>query len=61
MEISLDLMGNSILMSLMAFSDAQNIPEFSPNLNDALNFYNASYEIKHDPGNYIQVKITFTK
>lgn len=61
MEISLDLMGNSVLMNMIAFSEAQEIPEPSPNLKDALAAYKAEYEVKHDPGKYVQVKVTFTK
>lgn len=61
MEISLDLLGASILMNLMAFSDKTDLPALSPNLKDALGVYNASYELKHDAGKYIQIKITFSK
>jgi len=61
MEIGLDLMGNSILMTMMTFTEIQEIPELSPNLVDALKSYNATYETVHNAGNYIQIKITFSK
>ncbi|MCB0281368.1 MAG: hypothetical protein H6627_06905 [Calditrichae bacterium] len=61
MEISLDLLGSSILMSMMAFTNKQDLPALSPNLKAALEVYHASYEVKHEPGQYIQIKITFSK
>ena len=61
MEISLDLMGNSILMVLMAFTEQDSLPEISPNLKNALEAFNAKYELVHKTGNYIQIKIEFSK
>ena len=61
MEISLDLMGNSFLLNMMAFSDRTEFPELSGNLKDALAEYKAHYETKQEPGSYIQIKITFAK
>jgi hypothetical protein len=58
-QISLDLMGNSCLMSFIGYTDKESIPEFSSNLNDALKMYNAKYEHEHKVGSYVQVKIHF--
>jgi len=60
-QISLDLMGNSCLMSFIAYTDKDSIPEFSANLNDALKVYNAKYDHEHKVGSYVQVKIHFAK
>ncbi len=61
MEISLDLMGNSILMVLMTFTEKDSLPEISPNLKEALNAFNAKYDLVHKAGSYVQVKIEFAK
>jgi hypothetical protein len=60
-QISLDLMGNSCLMSLIGYTDKDTIPEFSSNLNDALKMYNAKFEHEHKVGSYVQIKIHFAK
>ncbi|KAA3614198.1 MAG: hypothetical protein D8M58_18570 [Calditrichaeota bacterium] len=61
MEISLDLMGSSILMVLMSFTDKDSLPEISPNLKGALDSFKAKYELVHKAGNYVQIKIEFAK
>jgi hypothetical protein len=61
MEISLDLMSNSILLVLMAFTDKESLPEVSPNLESALEAFNAKYKLVHKAGSYVQIKIEFSK
>ena len=61
MEISLDLMANSILMVLMAFTERDTLPEISPNLKSVLESFNAKYDCVHNAGNYVQIKIEFSK
>ncbi len=61
MEISLDLMGSSILMVLMAFTEKDSLPEVSPNLKSVLEKFSAKYELVHNAGNYVQIKIEFSK
>lgn len=61
LEISLDLMGDSYLMSLIAYTDKDTTPELSSNLNDALSAYKAKYEVEHKKGSYVQIKIHFAK
>lgn len=61
MEISLDLMTNSILMVLMVFTEKDSLPEISPNLKSALEIYNAKYDLVHKAGSYVQIKIEFAK
>ncbi len=60
LEIALDLMPGSFLLSLMAFTDKQELDQLSDNLEGALKDYNASFEVKHDQGNYVQIKISFS-
>jgi len=60
-QISLDLMADSYLMSFIAYTDKQSIPDFSPNLSDALKAYKAKFDHEHKVGKYVQVKIHFSK
>lgn len=60
-QISLDLMGNSCLMSFITYTDKDTIPELSANLNDALKVYKAKYDHEHKVGSYVQIKIHFAK
>jgi len=60
MEISLDLMSNSILLMLMAFTDKDDFSDISPNLKDALLQYNGKFELANKPGNWVQIKLNFS-
>jgi len=61
LQISLDLMGDSYLMSFMTYTDKTDRPELSSNLNDALSAFKAKYEVDHKVGSYVQIKIHFAK
>lgn len=61
LQISLDLMGDSYLMSFITYTDKDAIPEVSSNVNDALGIFRAKYDLEHKVGSYVQVKIHFSK
>jgi hypothetical protein len=59
LEISLDLRVKDYLLSLMAYSDKRDLPEISDQIDEALKIYNASKDVVHEKGKYIQIKINF--
>lgn len=59
LEIGLDLKEDGALLTLMAYTETDGPPQVSENVTGALQEYNASYEIIHQPGVNIQCKITF--
>ena len=61
LAISLDLMGEGPLMTLMAYTDTLPESPLSPNVAEALKNYNASLMVLDDSGSYVQVKIQFKK
>ncbi len=61
LEISLDLRDKDCLLSLMAYSDAAELPEISEQLDESLKIYNASKKVIHEKGKYIQIKVNFIK
>jgi len=61
LEISLDLSGKSMLLSMLAYTAENTLPELSPKIAEALTPYQARYELVHDSGRYVQVKISFDK
>ena len=61
LNIGLDLMGDQILMSFIAYTAETSIPEVSANVADALKSFNAKFETDHKAGSYAQVKIHFSK
>ena len=61
LNIGLDLMGDQILMSFIAYTAEGSVPEISPNVSDALKSFNANFEKEHKAGSYVQIKIHFSK
>ena len=61
LEISLDLRENDYLLSLMAYSEAAELPAISGQLDEALKSYNASKNVIHEKNKYVQIKLSFTK
>ncbi len=61
LEISLDLHDKDCLLSLMAYSDAAELPEISEQLDESLKLYNASKKVIHEKDKYIQIKLSFVK
>ena len=60
-HIGLDLMGSQILLSLIAYTTENSLPEISSNVAGALSAYSAKFEKEHKSGSYIQIKIHFSK
>jgi hypothetical protein len=54
LEIGLDLRDQEYLLNMMAFSTIDELPPVSDNLKEALQEFNAAYEVKHEKGSYIQ-------
>jgi len=61
LEISLDLRDKDYLLSLMAYSDVADLPEISTQLDETLKVYNATKDVVHENGKYIQIKVSFIK
>jgi hypothetical protein len=60
LEISLDLRTSNNLLSLMVYTDKQDLPIISSEIEDVLKTYNASIEQIHEKGKYVQIKLSFT-
>jgi len=60
-EVGLDLRGKDYLMSFLAYTSAETLPELSNQIEEALNPYNASLEKKIEAGKNAQLKIHFQK
>lgn len=61
LNIGLDLMGDQILLSFIAYTAETSIPEVSNNVAEALKSFNAKYDFEHKAGSYVQIKIHFSK
>ena len=61
LEISLDLRENDYLLSLMAYTGTETLPELNDQLDEALKTYNAVKEMIHEKNKYLQFKVRFTK
>jgi len=61
LEISLDLRTTDYLMSLMVYTDQQDLAALSDQLVSTLKDYRAALEKIHEKGKYLQFKISFTR
>ena len=61
LNIGLDLMGEQILLSFIAYTSEASVPEVSSNVADALKSFNAKFDYEHKAGSYVQIKIHFSK
>lgn len=60
-QISLNASMSGITIGFTAFTESTNLPELSPQVNEALAPYGAKLEQKSEPGKYIQLLITFAQ
>lgn len=60
-EISLDLLPENFRLSLLAYTTEEQLPEISPQLQDALKAFQAALKSDHHTGSYIQLTILFNK
>ncbi len=60
LEISLDLRGNDILLSMMAYTEQSDLPELSSQVSDAITVYNGKLDQQHETGKYLQFKLFFS-
>jgi len=61
LEISLDLRSTDYLISLMVYTDQQELPAISDQIAVALKDYHATIDKIHEKGKYLQFKISFSK
>ena len=61
LEISVNAQMSGILFSFSVFTEETNFPPLSQQLTEALQTYNATYEVKQEEGKYFQIIITFAK
>ena len=61
LEISLNAQMRGVLLSFSIFTDQTSFPPLSEQLNDALQNYNASYQVKQEECKYFQIILTFDK
>lgn len=61
LNIGLDLMGDQVLLSFIAYTAEASVPEISANVADALKQFNAKFDFEHKAGSYVQIKIHFSK
>ena len=60
LEISLDLRGNDMLLSMMAYTDQSSLPAVSDQVSDAIKDYNGKLDQIHEAGKYLQFKLSFS-
>ena len=60
-EISLNPCREGYMLSFAVFSSLTEVPALSANLNEALQQYNASLDVTHQQGDYLQLIIIFNK
>ena len=60
-EISLNAYRGGSMLSFAVSSDQSDLPPISDQVGDALKTYDATYELVHQEGKFIQIIITFTK
>ena len=58
-EISLNAYREGYMLSFALFTDLAEIPPLSDQLDEALQTYNGSLELKQEQGKFIQIIITF--
>ena len=61
LEISLDLRGGDILLSMMAYSDKSDQPAINEQVINTMKDYNGALDQVHEAGKYLQFKLTFSK
>ncbi len=61
LQISLDLMHDQYLLSFLAYTQTEEFPPLSEELQAILAEYNARYELLPHPGSYVQIKIHFDR
>ncbi len=61
LEISLDLRGSDILLSMMAYSDKADLPAINEQVSNTMKEYNGALDQVHEAGKYLQFKLTFSK
>ena len=61
LEISVDLRGQDVLLSMMAYTDKSDPESLSDQVAETLNDYNAKIETIHESGKYLQFKISFAR
>ncbi len=62
LDIGLELRSDSYVMNFMVLFEGDKLPELSGDkMEAALKDYNASHELIHEQGRYVQFKITFNR
>lgn len=61
LDISLDLRQDTHVMSMMSYTDREELPALSGKIKDTLDLYGAEYNLNHKSGKYVQMKITFKR
>jgi len=61
LAISLDLMPDNYRVSCIAYTPKEDLEPFSEQVGSALTDYNASYDLKHEKGKYIQIVLSFKR
>ena len=61
LEISVNAQMSGVLLSFSIFTEHTSFPPLSEQLNNALQIYDAEYEVKQEEGKYFQIIIKFAK
>jgi len=61
LEISVDLRGQDVLLSMMAYTEKSDPEPLSDQVAETLNGYNAKIDTIHESGKYLQFKISFIR
>ena len=61
LEISVNAQMSGVLFSFSVFTEQTSFPPLSQQLDETLQIYDATYELKQEEGKYFQIVITFKK
>jgi len=61
LEISLDLRDKDYLLSLMAYTEKNELPDISVQVDESLQLFKATKNLIHETGKYVQIKLSFEK
>lgn len=60
-QVGLDLMHDHYLISLLGYTQAEELPPVSKSVDEVLSSYAARYELQQQKGSFVQIKIYFRK
>ena len=61
LQVGLDLMHDQYLLSFLAYTQDEELPALNENISQILEEYSARYNVLHQKGSYVQIKLHFIR